>query len=127
MYFSKIFTLLYDLLGWLAIYFSLLFQKMSTRLVNKNYFPTIQTSLGTFLEKKSTDCILYGEDGSRFEIHKVSIHIYSALMVYLVSVGQPNMLQSKLLIGTWRDHSPQLRTAQYTVHSKTRAIYLSKI
>jgi len=42
---------------------------MSTNLVNDNYLHTIQNELGSFLEKKEPDCILYAE-GSKFKIHK---------------------------------------------------------
>ena len=66
---------------------------MSTRLVNKNYFPTIQSTLGTFLEKKPTDCILYSEDGSRFKIHKVSKDLH-----YLLTLG---MEEDKLTRNFW--------------------------
>ena len=43
---------------------------MIRHLENNNHLNIIQDELGTFLEKKPPDCILYGIDGSKFEIHK---------------------------------------------------------
>ena len=40
------------------------------KLINTNHSDTIENCLDVYLKNKSTDCILYSQDGGEFKIHK---------------------------------------------------------